>query len=209
MKRATFGLGLLAVASLAGTAMAGPAATAPDTVIAPKSSSTQSSPADNVLHVGNPADNVLHVGTPVTLKLMEEVTTKEKQARVGQQINLQVAQPVELAGRVVIPVGTPAVGEITEVRYKGMWGKSGHIAAQLSYLRFANRHIRISGKFDEKGTTGTAMVVTSIVLLPIAGFFVTGTSAHLPLGMPVRAFIDEDLPVTFSGAATPAPLTVP
>jgi hypothetical protein len=198
MKRSTIGLGLIALA-YAGTAMAQTAA--PTTVAA-------EAPA-NATILPSPGDNVIHVGTPISLKLSEEVTTKEKQARVGQRVNLEVAEALQLGGHVVIPVGTPAVGEITEVRNKGMWGKSGHLTAQVRYLRLGTRQIRISGTFDEKGSTGTGGVVAAVVFVPIAGFLVTGTSATLPLGMPVKAFIDEDLPVAFTGPAAPAPLTVP
>jgi hypothetical protein len=198
MKRTYTGLGLLSMA-ISCSAMAQAVAPAP---AAPPSAATAT-----VLPA--PADNVIHVGTPISLKLGEEITTKEKQARVGQRVNLQVAEALEVDGHVVIPVGTPAVGEITEVRNKGMWGKSGHLTAQVLYLRLGTRQIRISGTFDEKGSTGTGGVVAAVVFVPIAGFLVTGTSATLPLGMPVKAFIDEDLPVVFNGPATPAPLAAP
>jgi hypothetical protein len=36
-------------------------------------------------------------------------------------------------------------------------------------------------------------VVGAIVALPVAGFFVTGTSAEMPLNMPGRAFLDQDV----------------
>ena len=39
----------------------------------------------------------------------------------------------------------------------------------------------------------TAGVVAAIVFIPIAGFFVTGTSANIPAGSGVKAFLDEDL----------------
>lgn len=42
---------------------------------------------------------------------------------------------------------------------------------------------------DAKGVVG------AIVLIPIAGFFVTGTSAKIPAGSGVKAFLDEDLRV--------------
>jgi len=201
MKRNYIGLGLLSIA-ISGTAMAQAVAPAPTAPVAPQTAAT-------AMILPAPADSVIHVGTPISLKLTEEVTTKEKQARVGQRLNLEVAEALLVAGHVVIPAGTPAVGEITEVRNKGMWGKSGHLTAQVRYLRLGTRQVRISGTFDEKGSTGTGGVVAAVVFIPIAGFLVTGTSATLPLGMPVKAFIDEDLPVAFTGPATPAPLAVP
>ncbi|QAY78572.1 hypothetical protein [Sphingosinicella sp. BN140058] len=66
--------------------------------------------------------------------------------------------------------------------------------------------IRLSGAVDDKGTTGTAGVVASIAFVPVAGFFVTGTSAQIPTGAPVKAFLDED--VSVAGALAAQPLQV-
>lgn len=153
------------------------------------------------------ANAVLRAGTPVALKMMEEVTTKKKAAKVGQRFQLEVAAPVEVNGVTVIPAGTPAWGEITEVRNKGMWGKSGKLTAQLLYLRVNGRQIRLKGTFDDKGVTGTAGVVGAVAFVPIAGFFLTGTSAVLPMGGPVNGFVDEDVALAMAAAA-PAPMQV-
>lgn len=152
-------------------------------------------------------NSVLRAGTPIQLRMKEEVTTKEKAARVGQRFRMEVASPVELNGVVVIPAGSPAEGEIMTVRNKGMWGKSGHLSARALYVRVNGRQIRLTGTFDDKGVTGTAGVVGAIAVAPVIGFFVTGTSATLPLGAPVSAFIDEDVELAVKVQA-PAPLEV-
>ena len=99
----------------------------------------------------------------------------------------------------VIPVGTRAVGEVTLVRKKGMWGKSGRLEFRPLYLALGNRQIAISASSmtKERGETGTAGVVASIVVMPLAGFFVTGTTARIPRGSTVDAELSEDLPVVF------------
>ncbi len=151
-------------------------------------------------------ENVLRSGTPVPLKMSEMLTTKGKKLKVGQRFNMEVAQSVEVNGVVVIPAGSPAVGEVTEVRNKGMWGKSGAINARVLYTRVNGRQIRLSGSLDDKGTTGTAGVVGALVVVPVAGFFMTGTSAVVPLGAPVNGFVDEDVP--FVPGEVQAPMTV-
>lgn len=150
---------------------------------------------------------VLRAGAPVQLRMMEEITTKKKAAKVGQRFLMEVTAPVEVNGVVVIPAGTPAWGEITEVRNKGMWGKSGKLNARLLYLRVNGRQIRLTGAFDDKGVTGTAGVVGAIALIPVAGFFMTGTSAVFPKGGEVGGFIDEDVQLAIANTA-PAPLQV-
>jgi len=151
---------------------------------------------------------MLRTGTEVPLRLSEELTTKGKKLRVGQRFHMQVAEDVKVQGVTVIPVGSPAVGEITDVRNKGMWGKSGHLAGRMLYVTVNGRQIRLSGAFDDKGVAGGvgAVAVSAIVFLP-AGFFMTGTSAMLPAGTAVKGFIDEDVPLNLVAAA-PAPLTV-
>jgi hypothetical protein len=140
--------------------------------------------------------------------MSEQLTTKNKAVRVGQRFRMTVAEDIRVNGQIVIPVGTPAVGEVTDVRNKGMWGKSGHVGAQVLYLQVNGRQIRLSGTFDDKGVTGTAGVVAAIALIPIAGFFTTGTSANIPSGAGVKAFIDEDVPLAFAATA-PTPMAVP
>jgi hypothetical protein len=159
--------------------------------------------------VAQPTPNaILRAGAPVALRLLETITTKDKAAHVGQRINMEIAAPVQVNGVTVIPAGTPAWGEVTEVRNKGMWGKSGHITARALYCRVNGREIRLTGTFDDKGVTGTAGVVAAAVFVPVVGFFVTGTSATLPQGGTVNAFIDEDVELALPDTK-PGPLVVP
>jgi len=143
----------------------------------------------------------------VPLKLSEPLTTKNKAVRVRQRFRLETAEDIKVDGQVVIPVGSPAMGEVTDVRNKGMWGKSGHINARLLYVQANGRQIRLSGTFDDKGVTGTAGVVAAIVFIPVVGFFTTGTSADIPIGAGIKGFVDEDVPLAFASSA-PAPMQV-
>jgi hypothetical protein len=177
-----------------------PVQPAPTAVIQPAAASPVPAPVTT--------SAVLRVGTEVPLRLSQELTTKGKKLRVGDRFHLEVAEPVMVQGVVVIPVGSPAMGEITDARNKGMWGKSGHLAARLLYVTVNGRQIRLSGAFDDKGVAGGvgAALVSGLVFLP-AGFFMTGTSARVPMGSVVKAFIDEDVPLAMPVAAQ-APLQV-
>jgi hypothetical protein len=181
-----------------------PSATAlPEPAAAPTAQATPVAPVAGAIPVPmtqqtavlepTPVQNVLRSGTEVPLNIREELTTEKKNLRVGQRFQMEVAAPIELNGIVVIPAGTPAIGEITDVRNKGMWGKSGYISARAVSLRLGDRSIRLTGTFDDKGVTGTAGVVGAVVFVPIAGFFMTGTSAKIPMGSGTKAFLDEDL----------------
>ena len=164
-------------------------------------------PANVAAASGMPVHNaILRAGTSVPMRTLAELTTKGKRLKVGHRFNLEVAEPVMVDGQVVIPAGSPGVGEVTHVRNKGMWGKSGGIEARVVYVRAGDRQIRLSGQMDDKGVTGTAGVVGAVIAVPLAGFFVTGTSAVIPAGSPVTAFTEEDVPVQFAAAA---PMVIP
>lgn len=154
---------------------------------------------------------MLRVGTEVPLRLRHELTTKGKQLRVGHRFQLETSEPVLVNGVNVIPVGSPAVGEITSIRNKGMWGKSGHLGARILYVTVNGRQIRLSGAFDDKGVAGGigAVAVSAIIFLP-AGFFMTGTSAMVPAGTIIKSFVDEDVPLAMPVAAqAPLQVTIP
>ena len=151
-------------------------------------------PAQNVTVVPQAVTgNVLRAGSAVPVALSEFLTTKDKTLKVGQLVRLEVAQDVMLNGRLVIPARSPVEGVLTEVRNKGMWGKSGAIHVHINSVNINGTVIRLRGDMDTRGETGTAGVVGAIVILPVAGFFVTGTSAEMPLNMPGRAFLDQDI----------------
>ena len=151
---------------------------------------------------------MLRVGTEVPVRLLEELTTKGKKLRVGNRFKLETSEPVVVNGVTVIPAGSPAVGEITDVINKGMWGKSGKLNARVLYVSVNGRQIRLTGQFDDKGVAGGvgAAAVSAIVFLP-AGFFMTGTSAKVPAGTVIKAFIDEDVPLSMP-AGPMAPMAV-
>lgn len=186
------GFAFVALAQAAAPASTQPAALAPAT--------------PQAVILSSPNESVLRSGAEVPLRILETVNSNNKSLREGHRIRMEVAQNVMLGNSVVIPAGSPATAEVTEVRRKGMWGKSGRIEARVLNVRVGDRLIRLSGTFDDKGVTGTAGVVTSIALVPIAGFFVTGTSANIPAGSGVKSFLDEDLRIA---APAPAPVLTP
>jgi hypothetical protein len=160
--------------------------------------------ASQAVIMGSASGTVLRAGTEVPLRLEENLNSNDKTIREGQQFHLTVANDVMLGNMVVIPAGSPATGEVTDLRRKGMWGKSGHIAARVLSVRVGDRLIRLTGTFDEHGTTGTAGVVAAIAFVPIAGFLMTGTSAKIAAGAGVKAFLDEDLAIATPSAPLPA-----
>jgi len=153
----------------------------------------------------------LKQGTEIRLETVAELSSNR--SRVGDRIDLEVREAVQLDGQTVIPAGTRAVGEITRRKDSGMWGKAGKLEFKPLHMKMGDRLIRLSASNStgDKGKSGTAGVVAAVVFLPVAGFFVKGTSAKIPARTAVTAFLDEDVPVMFAAAApaVPAAIVVP
>src|SRR5438270_13314966 len=101
---------------------------------------------------------MLRAGTEIPLRMEEGLDSNDKTIREGQQFHLTVASDVVLGNMVVIRAGSQAMGEISDLRRNGMWGKSGHSSARALNVRVGDRLIRLTGNFDEHGTTGTVDV---------------------------------------------------
>lgn len=198
------------VSSIALAALAAAQAAAPQAIIQSAPAASIAPAAPQAVIVSPATGNVLRAGTEVPLRMEESLDSNNKALREGQQVRMSVASDVRLGTVVVIPAGSPAIAEITDLRRKGMWGKSGRIIARVLNVRVGDRLIRLTGTFDDKGVTGTAGVVAAIAFVPIAGFFMTGTSAKIPAGGGVKAFLDEDLTIAVPQAApAPAPTAAP
>jgi len=174
----------------------------------PSTSATHAAPAA-VAVLAPPTATKLNQGTPVAMRLLRELTTRDKALKVGDRFDLELVDPLQVGSITVIPSGTRGVGEIMSVRNKGMWGKPGHFDARLMYLQIGDRRIRLTGTFNDKGTAGgwAAGLTTAFILAP-AGFVMTGTSAKLSAGTVVGGQLDEDVPFLVSKVQQPQPLVV-
>ena len=132
---------------------------------------------------------------------------KGKKLRVGDRFHLETSEPVMVQGVNVIPVGSPAMGEITDVRNKGMWGKSGHLSARICTSPSTAGRFGLSGAFDDKGVAGGvgAVAVSAIVFAP-AGFFMRHQRQGRG-GIDHQELRDEDVPLSMPAAAE-APMAV-
>ena len=199
-------LGFSAIAPVIFALSASPATAQPSSPV------TTSAPVvapEPVAVLAPPAETKLYQGTPVSMRLLRELTTKNKALKVGDRFDLELVDPLKLGSVTVIPSGTRGVGEIMSVRNKGMWGKSGHFDARLMHLRVGDRLIRLSGSFDDKGTAGGwGASAVSVLTLPVLGFFMTGTSAKVEAGAIIKGALDEDVPFLVSAAQQSQPLMV-
>ena len=131
------------------------------------------------------------MGTQLTLISRTQISTKDNKS--GDRIYFTVAETMSFRGQVVIPAGAVAVGEISRSDRNGHLGRKGKIDVNLLYVETPSGPVRLSGGANNRGTSGLIPSVATIVLVSPLGYFIHGTSAHIPPGTPIQAYLAEDL----------------
>jgi hypothetical protein len=176
MKRALFFFALLAPLAIAAQDQSGP-------IVAQRAGASASANS-----VSLPAN------TEVGIRLNQDISTKS--ARQGETVSFSTTHDVLLDEFVVIPAGTRVVGEITWVSGKGMFGKSGKFELEVRYIDLGGRRIPLEGKFRQEGDGNTVATIGAVVVVPVAGFFVTGKSGVMPKGRELTVYTAQPIPVT-------------
>lgn len=153
-------------------------------------------PAPEAQPVGEAKRYYLPMGTPLMLKTRTQVSTKDN--KPGDRVYLEVAESVSFRGQIIIPIGAPVVGEVARFQRNGHVGKKGKIEIRLLYAETPSGSVRLTGASRDEGTSGTAASVATMVLLsPLGGFLIHGTSAKIDAGTTVEAYLAEPLRFTW------------
>lgn len=154
-----------------------------------------------------PASNAtLPANTEIMVRMNEELTTRGGKLDVGTTFRMSVVDDVRIGNFVVIPRGTPAIGEVTWRTGKGAFGKSGKMEIDIRYLDLNGRRIPLTGHYRQEGEGNTVATVAAVVAVGVFGAFVTGKSATIPQGRELKAYTMEPLAVLLP---TPVPAAAP
>lgn len=162
---------------------------------------------------GTPTASATHMLSGAEVRLVTRSELSSRTSHLGDRFELEVSDDVTVNGLVMIPRGSVATGEVTRVRKKGMWGRSGILETRLISVRVGDHDISLSGAAGDRGRSGTAATVGAVLLSPLivapfVGFFVTGTSAVIPVNTATVAYTSEEVPLTLAVAAPAAPEAV-
>lgn len=144
---------------------------------------------------------VLAAGTEVKLRLAQDLTTKGDALQENDTFIMTVSQDVRHEGFVVIPRGSRAVGRVTFLTSKGMFGKSGKMDIEVEYVEVAGRNIKLDGTYRQEGEGNTLATVGGVVLVGVFGGFITGKSARIPQGRELTAFVEEPVELAMPSSA--------
>jgi len=134
----------------------------------------------------------LPIGTPLKLQTTTPLSTKV--SKPGDRVRLAVVEEVSFRGSVVVPVGTTVIGEVSLAQRNGHVGKKGKLQVRLVSIEMPDGPVRLSGNVYDEGKSHTALSVGTMLLVsPLGGFLIHGTSASIPAETPVTAHIAEPL----------------
>ncbi len=146
----------------------------------------------------------LPMGTPLMLRTRTQVNTK--QAKPGDRVYLEVAETVSFRGQVVIPIGAPAMGEVSYVQRNGHFGRKGKLEIRLLQVETPSGPARLTGVAYDEGKSGTvASVATMGFVSVLGGALIHGTSGEIRPGAPVQAYLADPLRFYWRPVANPGP----
>jgi len=157
------------------------------------------------------AQTVVPDGTPIKLRLNEPLHSGKN--KVGQGVNLTVADDVMVDGKVAVEAGARASGRIIVAEGKKSMGRGGKLdfsaeKVTLADGRMANlRQTEQGGKGNGTGVkTGLVTLGVALVFWPAApvALLIKGKDVEIPAGSVFTTFTDGRMTLAEKEAAKPA-----
>jgi hypothetical protein len=133
---------------------------------------------------------VLPAGTQVHLRLLESVASHTHQR--GTRFRLEVAEVIAIDDQIVVPAGSPAIGEVIHAAKSGMSGKGGELILATRFLLAGEREVRLRSFTAGNGIDRLALATGLGVTIGIPALFVVGKNLVLPIGTDVYAKVAAD-----------------
>jgi PEGA domain len=142
---------------------------------------------------------VLEDTTPVKLRLNRTISSSD--SKVGDTVDFEVLQDLNVNGTLVIAKGGLAYATVTEAQAKRRMGRAGKLDINIDYVKLvtgdkaALRAVKeVQGGSHTVGMTA-GIVATSLVFFPAAPFFLFmhGKDISIPKGTEITAYVNGDM----------------
>lgn len=154
---------------------------------APAATPTLAAPAAAAV----PASSLrLPANTVVELETLDEVSSKTSKPK--DFFRLRVAEDVRVDGRVLIPAGTEAIGQVVHAAKSGAGGKAGELILAARAIKLPQGDVKLRSGFGAAGQQRTGAALATVIAVGVLGLFVHGKDLLLPAGTPVSARVAED-----------------
>lgn len=139
-----------------------------------------------------PACQVLCAGQQVELEVTEFVSSERH--KIGDRFTLRLATALTLDGAVILPAGTPGIGEVVHAQAARGGGKPGELLLAARFLELPDGPLALRAmKLAARGKDNlTASLATSIAAGPF-GMFVHGGEVEIAVGTRAIAKLAQDL----------------
>lgn len=139
---------------------------------------------------------VVPANTTVELEMVDTVSSVT--SKRGDFFKLRVAVDVKSGERILIPAGTPVVGQVVHAAGAGAGGKSGELILAARYVELPQGPVKLRGSFGAAGKDRVgAAFATSLFGGPF-GLMVRGKESVLPAGSALSARVANDTPIITS-----------
>ncbi|OGT56806.1 MAG: hypothetical protein A3E01_08040 [Gammaproteobacteria bacterium RIFCSPHIGHO2_12_FULL_63_22] len=133
----------------------------------------------------------LAANTTIELETIDAVSSRT--SKTGDFFKLKVRTDVLGAdGAVLIPSGTPAVGQVVHAARSGGGGKGGELILAARYVELPQGQVKLRSGFGAAGKARVgATLATSVVIGPFA-MLIKGKDLELPAATPLSARLAQD-----------------
>jgi hypothetical protein len=154
-------------------------------------------------------------GTPVKLRIGRNISSAD--AKLGEHVDFEVLEDIQVMGLVVIAKGANASATVTDVQPKRRMGREGKLDLTLDYVRLVdNEKAALTATAGGKGGSHTgamvgAMAATAIFTLGGSALFLLmhGKDITIPKGAETTAYINGDMSLDMARFVAPSAGSVP
>lgn len=144
----------------------------------------------------NAGDLVLPANSVVELEMVDTVSSVT--SKRGDFFKLRVAVDVKSGGAIVIPAGTPVVGQVVHAASAGAGGKAGELILAARYIELPQGQLKLRGSFGLAGQGRVGAALATAFFGGPFGMMVRGKESVLPAGSALSARIANDTSISTS-----------
>lgn len=147
-------------------------------------------PAAEPRPAGTTAGVALPANTVIELEVVDAVSSHS--GKPGDFFRLRVLAAIQVDGRVLIPAGTPAMGQIVHAQKAGGGGRGGELILAARYLDLPQGRIELRAGFGASGRPRTGAAAATAVVVGVFGMQVKGKELEVPAGHALSARLAAD-----------------
>lgn len=136
---------------------------------------------------------LLPANTIVELEMVDPVSSKTN--KPGDFFKLRVAEAIKVGDVVLVPAGTPAMGQVVHAQKASGGGKPGELILAARHIDLPQGQIMLHSSFGAAGKDRTNASMAVSIALGVMGLFVHGKNIDLPVGSALSARIATDTAV--------------